>query len=68
MNKVTVTVLLVVVIASLTIQTGDAFLRNGKRDAFPARREGYQVPEDIYEEYYNARRAQDTPMKKRKYE
>lgn len=64
MSKGTVLVLLVVLIAGVMVQTGDAFLRNGRNNIPLAREDG--LPRDFYEQYYE-RFPQDSRFKKRKY-
>lgn len=62
MNKSVIVVLLAVMVASVMVQTGDAFLRNG-RDSIPAKREN-TLADEFFNEYLRERFPVDDRFKK----
>ncbi|KXJ15847.1 hypothetical protein AC249_AIPGENE21965 [Exaiptasia diaphana] len=65
MNKSVIVVMLAVLVASVMVQTGDAFLRNG-RDSIPAKREN-ALADEFFNEYLRERFPVDDRFKKRRF-
>jgi hypothetical protein len=63
MSKGVVIVLLAVLIAGLMVQSGEAFLRNGRNNVPLPREDGFA--RDYYNQYYQQEIPQDSRFKKR---